>query len=335
MNLSVYYLGKRFDNPFVLASGPPTANGEMIARAFEAGWAGAVIKTLIWEPVKNLQNRFASNRLGREIIAFKNIELLSEQPPDVWYKEIRTLKKNYPDKIVIGSIMGDAKSSEQWIMLALGCQEAGCDLIELNYSCPHGYPEKGKGSAIGQNAEFASRITQWMKSDKRITTPLVPKLTAATADISYIGETVAQSGADGICAINTFPSLMEFMLLGAPIVQVCTAVMLKGISIISKMKDQLSHFMKWHRFSKIHDFIGLGATSIRLYSELDPTYQVKAIVHEDKCNGCQICFISCRDGGYQAIEMQKKLAFIVDNKCMGCSLCFQVCPSNAISIVER
>ena len=108
--------------------------------------------------------------------------------------------------------MGDAKNRGQWIELALICQEAGADFIELNFSCPHGYPEKGKGAAIGQNTDYSSEITKWLKDEKKITTPIIPKLTAAVSDISYIGEAVADAGADGICAINTFPSIMGFDL---------------------------------------------------------------------------------------------------------------------------
>jgi len=394
MDISVEYLGKRFENPFVLASGPPAANLDMISRAFEAGWAGAVIKTLIREPVKNLHNRFAVNKINKKIMAFENIELLSERTPEEWYVDIRLLKKRFPEKIIIGSIMGDAKSDEHWIELSLGCQDAGVDFIELNFSCPHGYPEKGKGSAIGQSAEFSSKITGWLKDNRRITIPIIPKLTAAVPDISYIGEAVAKAGADGISAINTFPSLMgfdlhtlepkasvrgfttaggysgpglkpialrcvsqlvkspglpvmacggvssgydavEFILLGAPIVQVCTSVMLQGYSIVSKMKEDLSQFMSLHNFSTIQDFIRIGNKSICQFSDLDKTYDVKVSIEPDKCNGCESCYVSCRDGGYQAIEMRDKLPFIDENKCQGCSLCFQVCPTGAIKIVEK
>lgn len=393
MSLSVDYLGKRFENPFVLSSGPPTANAEMISRAFEAGWAGAVIKTLIQEPVKNLQNRFASNKLGTRIFAFENIELLSEMTPEEWYRDIRILKKRFPMKVIIGSIMGDAKNKEQWLDLALGCQDAGADLIELNFSCPHGYPEKGKGSAIGQSDEFSSRITKWLKDEKRITVPIIPKLTPAVSNISYVGEAVANAGADGISAINTFPSVMgydlkslkpkpsvsgcttaggfsgqglkpialrcvsdlvkspklpvmacggvssgydavEFILTGAPIVQVCTAVMLKGYSIVSKIQEELMEFMGWHNFSTVKDFLGIGNKLIRHFSELDQSYSVKAHVDPDKCTGCEICFVSCHDAAYQAIEMRDNLAIVNHNKCKGCSLCFQVCPTDAISMME-
>jgi dihydropyrimidine dehydrogenase (NAD+) subunit PreA len=390
MTLSVTYLGKQFENPFVLASGPPTANAEMISRAFEAGWAGAVIKTIIREPVRNLHNRFASIKSGKNIFAFENIELLSEQPPDRWYRDITILKKRFPKKTIIASIMGDAKNNAPWIELALGCQDAGADIIELNFSCPHGYPEKGKGSAIGQNAEYSASIVEWLKADGRIKTPLVPKLTAAVSDISYIGEAVSLVGADGICAINTFPSLMgidlktmrpkpsvnnrstyggysgaglrpialrcvsqlvknpglpvmgcggistgydavEFMLIGAPIVQVCTAVMLKGYAIVTRMMHDLMSFMEEHRFSSIEEFLGLCNEDIGLFTELDTGYRVKARVDETKCNGCERCYISCRDGAYQAITMEANKAVIRDDLCAGCSLCIQVCPLEAIS----
>jgi len=322
MDLSVNYLGKRFENPFILASAPPAGNIEMISRAFEAGWAGAVIKTLIKEPVKNLQNRFAVNKVGKKIIAFENFELLSEKTPEEWYEGIISLKKRFPNKIIVGSIMGDAKDREQWIELAIGCEEAGCDFIELNFSCPHGYPEKGKGSAIGQNAEFASRIVKWVKDEAKITVPIIAKLTAAVSDISHIGESVANEGADGICAINTFPSIMgfdlktlqpkasvngfstsggysgpglkpialravndliknpglpimasggistgfdaaEFMLMGAPIIQVGTAVMLEGYSLIDKMKGEISECMNWHCFTRIDDFLNISQKNLQ------------------------------------------------------------------------
>ena len=393
MDISVNFLGVRFENPFVLASAPPTANAEMIARAFEAGWAGAVIKTLIREPVKNLHNRFAVNKIGKNIIAFENIELLSERTPEVWAQDIRELKKNYPTKVIIGSIMGDAKDKEHWLELALVCQEAGADMIELNFSCPHGYPKKEKGSAIGQNAGYSSKITEWLKSEKKITVPIIPKLTAAVTDLSYIGEEVAKAGADGLCAINTFPSIMgfdletlspkpningyttaggysgpgikpialkcvndlvsspnlpimasggissgsdaiEFMLLGAALVQICTAVMLKGYGIISQLKNELITFMKFHKFSKIEDFRELGHKRIRQFAKLDQSYNVKALVDPEKCSGCRRCYVSCRDSGHFAIEMQDNLAVVTHEKCVGCSLCHHVCPNNAISMVE-
>lgn len=393
MDISVDFLGIHFDSPFILASGPPTANGSMIARAFEAGWAGAVIKTLIREPVKNLHNRFAVNKIDNQIFAFENIELLSEQSPEIWHREIRDLKHAYPHKVIIGSIMGDAKDREHWLELALLCQDAGADMIELNFSCPHGYPKKEKGAAIGQNAEYSARIAGWLTQEKKLTIPIIPKLTAVVTDISYIGEKSADAGADGFCAINTFPSIMgfnvktlepqpningfstaggysgpglkpialkcvndliispglpviasggvssgfdaaEFLLLGAPLVEVCTAVMIHGYSIVSQMKSELLEFMMWHDFSKISDFLGMGHAQISQFACLDTLFKVHPQMDKEKCTSCQKCFTSCMDAGYQAISIVDNFPVINLETCTGCSLCHHICPQNAIQMKQ-
>jgi dihydropyrimidine dehydrogenase (NAD+) subunit PreA len=392
MDLRAHYLGISLDSPFILASAPPAANGEMIRRAFEAGWSGAVIKTLISEPVKNLQNRFAVSRRGGKIIGFENLELLSELPPHAWFRTIADLKAEFPHKVVIGSIMGDARSPDDWITLAKGCQEAGADFLELNFSCPHGYPEKGKGAAIGQNAEYSSLITGWLKQCADIQIPIIPKLTAAVADIQSIGEAVAGAGADGICAINTIPSLFgidlktlhplpdiggstsyggysgpgikpialravselcrepglpvmacggisngfdaaEFMLLGAPLVQVCTEVMLKGFGVVDRMKEELREFMGWHGYTTLADFVGGCRESVTSFAGLDAGYRVLPQIDHTRCSLCGACRISCRDGGYQAIARSNNLMHIDPTRCEGCSLCSHVCPESAISMM--
>ncbi|MFP4470658.1 MAG: NAD-dependent dihydropyrimidine dehydrogenase subunit PreA [Bacteroidales bacterium] len=393
MDLWSSFVSKPVGNPFLLASGPPTASYDMIARAFDAGWAGAVTKTLISTPVKNMKNRFASLKHGADIIAFKNIELLSELSPETWYVSIRKLKLNFPDKLIIASIMGDALTSRHWLDLAHGSQESGADMIELNFSCPHGYPEQGQGAAIGQRAGLAANIVEWLKNDAAIQIPVIPKLSPAVADISHIGRAVAEAGADGICAINTFPSLMgfnlktlepwaavngyttpggcsgmmlkpialrcvadlcknpgipvmacggiwdgfdaaEFILLGAPVVQVCTSVMLNGINIIEKMTFQLERFMAWHNFETIKSFCGSALHKVKPYADLDAGFVVRACIDPEKCQGCGSCYISCRDGGYQAIQMIGDTAFVDDDRCEGCSLCFQVCSNDAVKMVE-
>lgn len=389
MDLRTNYLGVTLDSPFVLASAPPTSNSEMIRRAFQAGWAGAVIKTLIREPVKNLHNRFAVSRMEGRIIGFENLELLSELPPEAWFGMIAELKAEFPHKAVIGSIMGDARSPEDWLMLARGCQEAGVDLLELNFSCPHGYPEKGKGAAIGQDAGYSARITGWLKQCADIRIPVIPKLTAAVADIRSIGEAVAGAGADGICAINTMPSLFgidlknlrplpdiggstsyggysgpgikpialravselcrdpglpviacggissgfdaaEFLLLGAPAVQVCTEVMLKGFGVINRMKQELREFMGWHGYATLTDFLGACRDSVTSFSALNTDFHVMAHMDPTLCTRCGACIVSCRDGGYQAVARGDNGIEIDSSLCSGCSLCVHVCPEGAI-----
>lgn len=392
MDVSSSLLGKKLVNPFLLASAPPTANPEMIARAFDAGWAGAVVKTLTREPVKNLHNRFGVTKVARHIVAFENVELLSEISPEAWYTGIRLLKRGYPDRMVIGSIMGDARDRTQWVELALGCQEAGADLLELNFSCPHGYPERGRGAAIGQHADLTAQIVSWLKDDARVTLPLVPKLTATVSDISFVGEAVAEAGAAGLTAINTIPAVVgfdldtleprpavagystpggcsgpaikpialrcvgelvtspglpvmgvggistghdaiEFLLMGSPAVQVCTAVMLDGYGIIEKLIAELSTFMEAHQFTYVADFVGVGHQRMRRYAELDPAYMVVAVIDPEHCHDCVKCEVACRDGGYGAIIVRDGRKVVDNAKCAGCSLCSHVCPTDAIRMM--
>jgi dihydropyrimidine dehydrogenase (NAD+) subunit PreA len=389
MDIKTSYLGVGFENPFILASAPPAANGDMIRRAFEAGWAGAVVKTIGMETVKNPGNRFAVNRHKGSIIGFENLELLSELAPDAWFRIIMDLKREFPDKVIIGSIMGDARSADEWISLARGCQDAGADLLELNFSCPHGYPEKGKGAAIGQNPDYSAAITGWLNGCADISIPIIPKLTAAVADIQHIGEAVAKAGADGICAINTVPSMFgfdlktlrpkpdihgmtafggysglgikpialravaslcrspgipvmacggiqsgydaaEFMLLGAPVCQVCTAVMVKGYGIIKGMQKDLSEFMEWHGFEHTEAFIGRCKDQIVPFSSLSRENGFAAVLVAERCSSCGACHTACRDGGYQAVQWDGGLPVFDTTRCSGCSLCRHVCPKEAI-----
>ena len=389
--LNINFLGRELENPFLLASAPPAADADMLLRAFELGWAGAVTKTLILEPVRNVANRFAAVRLGGRVMSFENIELLSERAPAQWYQDIRRLKREFPHKLVISSIMGDAKSVDPWLELALGSQDAGADMVELNFSCPHGYPDKGQGSAIGQSAEYTALIVGRLKSEKRLTIPVVPKLTMAVAAIQHIGAAAAQAGADALSAINTVPCFMgfdldtlaprpsvggysttgglsgpaikpialraildlarspglplmagggifsgydaaEFMLLGAPLVQICTAVMLEGYGIIGALRQELCEFMERHHFAAPADFIGKGLASVRRHDELDRNYRVTAELQAEACTRCGKCAVACRDGGYQAISLEGGRPQIDRGLCSGCSLCVQVCPAGALAM---
>ncbi|HWQ64876.1 MAG TPA: NAD-dependent dihydropyrimidine dehydrogenase subunit PreA [Methanospirillum sp.] len=195
-------------NPFILASGPPTASGEMIRRAFQAGWGGAVIKTIHPDgmEIQDLSPRFAAwTGTKGELLGFENVELLSKKTVSYWEKEIRSLKQDFPDNLLIASIMGDTDFTT-WQDLAVRAGDAGCDAIELNVSCPHGMPEAGVGAAIGQNPDMVRDLTKMVSAVTGV--PVFVKLTPNITDISKAALAAEEGGADGISAINTVQCIL-------------------------------------------------------------------------------------------------------------------------------
>src|SRR4051794_34475943 len=153
-DLTTNFAGIRCPNPFWLASGPPTNCGEQIMRAFDAGWGGAVWKT-IGEPILNVSSRYSSvDWNGQRMMGLNNIELISDRPIDVNLREISEVKKRYPKHAVIASLMVDSKR-EAWHDIVKRSEDAGADGLELNFGCPHGMSERGMGSAVGQVPEYA------------------------------------------------------------------------------------------------------------------------------------------------------------------------------------
>jgi len=147
-DLSINCAGIRSPNPFWLSSAPPDNSGEQIMRAFDAGWGGAVWKTL-GTPIQNVSSRFgATNYRGTPAIGFNNIELITDRPLDVNFREIYEVKKRYPDHAVIVSLMVETR--EEWREIIKRSEDAGADGLELNFGCPHGMIERGMGSAVGK-----------------------------------------------------------------------------------------------------------------------------------------------------------------------------------------
>ena len=191
-------------NPFWLASAPPTNCGEQIMRAFDAGWGGAVWKT-IGEPVTNVSSRYsATDWNGQRIMGFNNIELISDRTIEDNLREMAEVKKRYPHHAVIASLMV-ASNREAWHEIVARAEDAGADGLELNFGCPHGMSERGMGSAVGQVPEYAEMITAWVKEKAR--TPVLVKLTPNITDIRTVARAAKRGGADGLSAINTINSI--------------------------------------------------------------------------------------------------------------------------------
>jgi dihydropyrimidine dehydrogenase (NAD+) subunit PreA len=191
-------------NPFWLASAPPTNAGEQIMRAFDAGWGGAVWKT-IGEPITNVSSRYSSiDYQGTKMMGFNNIELISDRPTQTNLREIAEVKRRYPKHVVIASLMVESKR-ETWHDIVQRAEDAGADGLELNFGCPHGMSERGMGSAVGQVPEYCEQITYWVKEKAR--TPVIVKLTPNISDIRMPARAAKRAGADALSAINTINSI--------------------------------------------------------------------------------------------------------------------------------
>jgi dihydropyrimidine dehydrogenase (NAD+) subunit PreA len=203
-DLTTNFAGIRCPNPFWLASGPPTNCGDQVKRAFDAGWGGAVWKT-IGEPIVNVSSRYSSvDWNGQRMMGLNNIELISDRPIETNLREITEVKKLYPHHAVIASLMVDSKR-EVWHDIVKRSEDAGADGLELNFGCPHGMSERGMGSAVGQVPEYACMITEWVKEVAR--TPVLVKLTPNITDIRMAARAAKNGRADALSAINTINSI--------------------------------------------------------------------------------------------------------------------------------
>jgi dihydropyrimidine dehydrogenase (NAD+) subunit PreA len=203
-DLSIDFCGIKSPNPFWLASAPPANTGEQVMRAFDAGWGGAVWKTL-GDPIVNVSSRFAAVDLGTyKMMGLNNIELITDRSIETNLKEIYEVKKRYPKHAVIASVMTESK--EDWRVLIKRCEDAGADGLELNFGCPHGMCERGMGSSVGQEPKLLAEITSWTKEFAK--TPVLVKLTPNTGDIVEAGLAAVAGGGDGISLINTVKSII-------------------------------------------------------------------------------------------------------------------------------
>ena len=204
-DLSCNIAGIKSPNPFWLASAPPTNTGDQVMRAFDAGWGGAVWKTL-GQPIVNVWSRYGAVDInGVKMMGLNNIELITDRPLDVNFREIREVKDKYPDHALIVSLMVES-DRQAWHDIVKRSEDAGADGLELNFGCPHGMSERGMGSAVGQVPEYTRQITEWVK--EVATVPVLVKLTPNIADIRYAARAAKEGGADGVSLINTINSVI-------------------------------------------------------------------------------------------------------------------------------
>lgn len=391
-DLTSVFCGVEFENPFILAAAPPSDELEMVRNAFKMGWGGAVLKTThareeIVDLVYPMMSSFDYE--GKRVSSLGNIDLVSEYDIDEIEMRIKALKKEFPTKIVIGSMMGSKK--EQWQELASRLSKAGADIIECSFSCPQGMLGKKPGAMLGQDPVLSKEVAGWVK-EAAGKTPVVIKITPQVSDIVEVVEHIQAGGADAVCASNTIPSLMgidietlvpypnvggkstysglsgpaikpislrtiaeikrhvnieitgtggvgtwkdtvEFMLVGASNVQICTAIMHKGFRIIDDLKSGLSNYMDRKNIDNVNDLVGKALPNIVMHDKLPRKVTVKARINDDKCIGCGLCYLACRDGGHMAIDRLDDRTYVVNkDNCKGCNLCPQVCPVYCIEL---
>ncbi|MFH1689359.1 MAG: NAD-dependent dihydropyrimidine dehydrogenase subunit PreA [Candidatus Eisenbacteria bacterium] len=401
VDLSVEFCGVRFPNPFVLAAAPPTDKGEMIARGFDAGWGGAVVKTLGLEHVEvNLVSPMMAglSHEDKNLIGLENIDLISDRDINEALAEVPGLKRDYPDNVVIVSMM--AGTEAEWTEIAKRVEDSGADMIECSFSCPHGMPERGMGSAVGQDADLTFERAGWVVDAVDI--PVLIKLTPNVVDMRPIAAKAKEAGAAGITCINTVKGLIgfdldtfapiptvngksteggysgpaikpialrfvadvakdvqipvagvggvvtwkdavEFLLAGAGIVQVCTAVMRYGYDIVEELNEGLSFYLEDKGLTSPSQLIGKGLSGLVSHEALSREHKVVSAIDEDLCVGCGACAIACRDGGHQALEFRgeeagelARVPAVDDEKCIGCGFCETVCPvSGCMSMKPR
>jgi dihydropyrimidine dehydrogenase (NAD+) subunit PreA len=212
-DLSSTFIGIKSPNPFWLASAPPTDKEYNVRRAFEAGWGGVVWKTLgeAGPPVVNVNGPRYGVVYGadRRVLGINNIELITDRDLEVNLREIKAVKRDYPDRAMIVSIMVPCEE-EAWKAILPRVEETGADGIELNFGCPHGMSERGMGAAVGQVPEYIEMVTRWCKQYTRM--PVIVKLTPNVTDIRYPARAAHAGGADAVSLINTVTSITSVNL---------------------------------------------------------------------------------------------------------------------------
>src|SRR5882672_204914 len=205
--------GLKLPNPFVIGSGPPGTNLNVITRAFREGWGAVIAKTISLDSSKvvNVTPRYAKlmGADGKDVVGWENIELISDRKFDIWMDEFKKCKDEFPDGVLIASIM-EEYNRDAWSEIVERCQDAGVDSFELNFSCPHGLPERKMGAAMGENPEILEEVCGWVMSAAK--KPVWAKMTPNVTHIEEPSRAAFRAGCQGVSAINTIRSVMEVNL---------------------------------------------------------------------------------------------------------------------------
>ena len=363
-DISTDLCGIKLENPFLLSSSVVASTYDMCKRAFEAGWAGAAFKTISYIDIHEASPRYSAlKNIDGSFLAFKNIEQLSDHSPSENFAIFRKLKKEFPNKLLLVSIMG--RNDEEWESLAKDAEEAGADALELNFSCPN-MMEEDTGSDVGQIPHLVERFTRVVKSAVKI--PVLAKLTPNVLSMSPAAEAAKCGGADGIAAINTIKSITDLNILhaighsiadskvtvGGLSGQSVKPIALRFIAELSgnpKLKGMhISAMGGIYNWEDVMAFVSLGAGSIQVTTAV-MEYGYRIV--EDLKEG--LAYYLANSGFSSLAELKgamvKKVVDVADvprdriiypkfdrSRCVGCGRCHISCADGghqAISFVDR
>ena len=360
-DLRVNFAGIESPNPFWLASGPPTNTYDQVARAFDAGWGGAVWKT-IGEPIINVFSRYGSVDVGlTRMMGFNNIELITDRPLEDNLREIAAVKRNYPDHAVIVSLMVDSKR-EAWHEIVRRTEDTGADGLELNFGCPHGMSERGMGSAVGQVPDYTCQIVEWVK--EVAITPVIVKLTPNVTDITYIARAAVKGGADALSLINTINSIVgvdleTFAPLPAvggksshggycgPAVKPIALHMVSAVARDPEVRVPVSGIGGIATWRDAAEFIALGAGTVQVCTAV-MHYGFRIV--EDLRDGLEnwmddhghrtladVCGRALPNVvSWEDLDLNYHLVARIDqDKCIQCELCWVACEDGAHQAIRR
>ncbi|GFZ33740.1 dihydropyrimidine dehydrogenase subunit B [Clostridium zeae] len=395
VDLSIEFCGVTCENPFFLSSSVVGSNYDMVAKAFEMGWAGVAFKTIGMFVPEEVSPRFAAlNKESVPFVGFKNIEQISDHTLEENISFLKRLKLQYPSKVIVASIMG--QNEEEWTKLAELMTDAGADIIECNFSCPH-MTNSGVGSDVGQNPDLVALYTKATRKGTHL--PILAKMTPNVGNMEIPAIAAMEAGATGIAAINTIKSIMnvnlssftsepnvegktsvggysgkavkpialrfihnmkacealknvpisgmggietwkdaaEFLSLGCENLQITTSVMQYGYRVIEDLIEGMKLYLSYQGYKTVTEFIGKALPNIVAADKLERDSICYPRFDREKCVGCGRCYLSCYDGGHQAIKVSdsNRTPILIVDKCVGCQLCVTVCPAEAIASGKR
>lgn len=351
--LQVQFCGILLENPCLLSSASPTQSYEGIAKALKLGWAGVVTKTCAPDHLitADVTNRFATLRdSAGNITGFENIEGLTQKPVAYWETTVRDLKREFPGKCIIASIMAD-ENRESWQDLARRMEKAGANALELNLSCPHFRLEDNMGAAIGKDETMAAAITACVK--EAVLIPVMVKLTPNASNIQDIARAVVAAGANAIAAINTvqvlmgvdidtfepLPSVHGHTSYGGysgvavkPIGLRCvaqiaqaTGVPVSGIGGIAQWQDIVEYFAVGASCVQICTAVMLNGYQIitPLLAGLEEYMNRKGLRNLGEITGAALPKIEARER--LNMDWRRRSSVVAPEKCIHCAKCYVSC----------